>query len=185
MIMRLLKVFALFLLILSMSSCGFRLRGFSGADGIGSLPFKSIYLQGTGGTVEALRRQLVAFTDLKQPATVQDAQVNTTILGEQTDRKILTVNSAGRVSEYRIYLSVAYRIHYHNKVLLENGQLRIFRDYSYNDSAILGKESEQSMLIKDMYQDAASQILRRTTALVHHAQKHGNNASDSATLAPT
>ena len=182
--MRWLKVVMLFLLILNISSCGFRLRGFPSIEGTGTLPFKSIEIQGSGGTVEALRRQFAAFTGIKQPIKTAEAQVSTFILGEQTDQKILTINRAGRVSEYRLYLTVTYRIHYQNKVLLDNGQLRIFRDYSYNDSVILGKESEQNMLIKGMYQDAANQILRRTLALVNHAQKHANNASDHVALVP-
>jgi LPS-assembly lipoprotein len=167
--MRLIKLFILSLLALNISGCGFHLRGLS--QGMDALPFKHVYIQGTGGTVDALRRQLAAFSGVKEAPLPQDAQVNITLLGEHTERKILTVNSAGRVSEYRVYLTVVYHVRYQDTVLLENGQLRIFRDYSYSDSAILGKESEQSMLIKDMYQDAANQILRRTTALVTHTQK--------------
>lgn len=182
--MRLLKVFTLMLLAISITGCGFRLRGFAAIDGAGSLPFTRAYIQGVGGVSDALRRQLSAFASMRQPATVEEAQVRVSMVGEQIDQKILTINRAGQISEYRLYLNVAYRINYQGETLLGNGQMRLFRDYSYNDNTILGKESEQAMLIKDMYQDAASQVLRRTIALVKNAQNHPTNASDIITSAP-
>lgn len=186
--MRLFKIFTLLLLMLSLSSCGFRLRGFLASDGTGHLPFSIAYVQGTGGVADALRRQLAAFTDMHQPASAEEAQVRITLLQEQIEQKILTINSTGQVSEYRVYLTIHYRIQYHNDILLDNAQARTFRDYSYNDSAVLGKELEQNMLIRDMYQDAASQLLQRATALVKNTQHQAKQASDIAaspmTIAP-
>jgi LPS-assembly lipoprotein len=164
-------------LITILTACGFKLRGF--ADGSG-MPFSSVFVSGGGGTSGALQRQIKAFGETMQAKNPQEADVRLTILGESVNRQLLTVNSAGRVSEYRVYLRVGYRVQYGDRVLLEQGRLQLFRDYSYNDSEVLGKESEQGMLTKDMYQDAANQILRRAAALVKNAKLHPEDASAPA-----
>lgn len=182
--MRLFKIIILILLACSLSSCGFRLRGYADMQGNSALPFESILLTGGGGTLDSLRRQLAAFRDAKEVRKAEEAEAGIAIMGEGVDRQILTVNRAGRVSEYRVYLNVSFRISYQGKTLLEDGNLRIFRDYSYTDSAILGKESEQTLLVRDMYQDAANQILRRATALIRNEQKRPQNASDVTAATP-
>ena len=180
--MRLFNVFAAILLVLSMTGCGFHLRNFdSSNDGV--LPFSTISIQGSGGSADAIRHKLTMLSNLKQLANAEQAQVSITLSDEKIQQKILAVNRNGRVSDYRLYLHVTYSITYQGKTLLAEGKLQIFRDYSYNDNVILGKQAEKDMLIQDMYHDAATQILRRATALVQHVPQPSPNTA--AIVAPT
>lgn len=155
---------------LSLTSCGFHLRGFT-AEGINqAFPFKTISVSGRGGVVNALNKQLNL---LKLSAGKANTPVDVTVIidNENITRKVLAINGRGLISEYRVYLDLEYRILYQGTPLVEQAQLRLFRDYSYTDSAILGKESEQDMLVEEMYKDAANRILQRTITLLNYLQR--------------
>lgn len=159
--------------------CGFQLRGLTGIDGTASslVALKGVYIKGSGGVVEQLNRQiqLLQLQPSTRPKTKPNSQIS--VAGEKIEQKILTLNINNQVREYRIYLELGYHIEFQGEMLLENGFLRIFRDYSYDTGAILGKEAEQRMLIDDMYRDAANQILQRAIILI---AKHKNSQPSSS-----
>lgn len=161
---------------LSLTSCGFHLRGFT-AEGINqAFPFKTISVSGRGGVANALNKQLNIF---KLSGGKANTPVDVTVIidNENITRKVLTINGRGLISEYRVYLDLQYRILYRGTPLVDSAQLRLFRDYSYTDSAILGKESEQDMLVEEMYKDGANRLLQRTINLLNYLQKPNSDAT--------
>ena len=44
-------------------------------------------------------------------------------------------------------------------------ELTLRRDYSFDESNVLGKAAEEKALLRDMHHDAAQQIIRRLAAL--------------------
>lgn len=170
-IMRCCLLFSLF----TLQGCGFQLRGFHTVEGktYPALPSKGVIVLGGGGVAEKLNQQIATLSPRSNNPLGDKPDTEIILSGEKVEQKILTVNASNQIREYRVYLEQAYRIKYQDKTILENGFLRIFRDYSYKDGSILGKESEQGMLIQDMYQDAANQILQRTIILVSNLQNEG------------
>lgn len=151
--------------------CGFQLRGLNQQHRLSSfLALKATVIQGNGRVAEELNRQiqLLNLQPINNTAAKPDTQI--ILSEEQVEEKILTLNINNQVKEYRVYLQLNYRIKFQGETLLENGFLRIFRDYSYDMKAILGKESEQKLLTEDMYRDAANQILQRAIILVTKQQ---------------
>lgn len=144
--------------IVTLSGCGFHLRGQAG------MPFKSIYLDAPNLNtpfINELRRNLLA-NKLQIASSAAQAEVILNVVSEQTDKQILTLGGTGRVSEFKLRTVVSLRAYdnqQHDWVRAE--ELSIERDYSYDDTKILAKEAEEALLYNSMRTDMVQQIVRR------------------------
>jgi LPS-assembly lipoprotein len=155
------RALALLAIISLLTGCGFHLRGEY------NVPFASVYLSTTGTSQVAvkLRRELAnSPTRLMPSASGAEAQLN--ISEEKRERLILSLSGAGRVREYQLKLHVRYQL-LDNKggVPIPTSEIQLQRILTYDDSQVIAKQQEEAMLYKDMEEDAASQILRRMTAI--------------------
>ena len=152
------RFFAL-LLTLSLAGCGFQLRGNA------TLPFESVFVEGGQEIVVNLDRAIRP-TATKVTARAQDAQVTLQILGEAREKRILSLDNAGRVSEYRLLYRVSFKaVDSKGRELLEQQQIELRRDITFNDNQTLAKESEELLLYRDMQVDAVQQIIRRMSVI--------------------
>lgn len=152
------RLFILFL-ALSLAGCGFQLRGNA------ALPFESVFIEGGQEIVVALERAIRP-TATKVTTRAQDAQVTLQILGESREKRILSLDSAGRVSEYRLLYRVSFKaVDNKGRELLEQQQIELRRDITFNDNQTLAKESEELLLYRDMQVDAVQQIIRRMSVI--------------------
>ncbi|HSC78993.1 MAG TPA: LPS assembly lipoprotein LptE [Chitinolyticbacter sp.] len=160
-----------------LAACGFHLRG-QGPGG--QFPYSAVYVSGTGPVAAQLRQNLQLLGNVSLVAAARSGVAQVDVSNERTDRKVGALNSDGRVSEYRMFYVLTYRIIAPGgEELAGNSELRLFRDYTYDENNALGNEAQEQMLIRDMHQGAAQQILRRTAALARQA------ASTQPTPAPT
>ncbi|SMC28970.1 LPS-assembly lipoprotein [Andreprevotia lacus DSM 23236] len=160
-------------LLLTLTGCGFHLRG-SGLDA--NLLVHSAYVTGGGGTAAQVRNSLSLtphITLLNTPAT--DALL-IDVLREDSRQQVLTLTSLGRVSEYRLFYTVNFRARQGEQMLIDNGSISLYRDYTYDDNNVLGKTNEADTLIANMQQDAALQILRRISAASRNAAPVSSDA---------
>jgi len=150
--------------LLALSACGFKLRG---SDGSVLLPFKTIKLgfADTSPLGAELRRYIRAYgTTVTTDSTLADATLD--VLSETREKVILSLNSAGRVREYSLFYKFRFKVRDNNdQPLLEPTEIVLKRDISFNESAVLAKESEEALLYRDMQSDLVQQILRRLSAL--------------------
>jgi LPS-assembly lipoprotein len=154
-----LMAFALILLGL-LQACGFHLR-----EGI-ELPavLESTYLQSKdlySGIATELRLELQSagadLTDQRDAATGV-----VVILNERSQRRVLSVGSAGRASEYELFEEVSFALEDpQGNVLLEPQTLRMTRDLVFDDTQLLGKVSEAEVIRRQMQRDLARQIITR------------------------
>ena len=152
------RFFAL-LLTLSLAGCGFQLRGNA------TLPFESVFVEGGQEIVVNLDRAIRP-TATKVTARAQDAQVTLQILGESREKRILSLDNAGRVSEYRLLYRVSFKaVDNKGRELLEQQQIELRRDITFNDNQTLAKESEELLLYRDMQVDAVQQIIHRMSVI--------------------
>ncbi len=148
----------LFLSLLLLSACGFHLRGDVG------MPFATLYLESGGANsalVSELRRNLVS-NKAVLVNQAEKADVVLQIVSEVADKQILTLSGAGRVNEFQL----RYRVSLHAYDLKHNTwipaeEMYLYRNFSYDDTKILAKESEEALLFQSMRNDMAQQILRR------------------------
>lgn len=144
--------------VLLLTACGFHLRGDFG------MPFKSLYLQApnlNSPFVVDLKRNL-ATNHVNFVTTPEQADVILDIASEIPEKQILTLGGSGRVNEFQLRYRVAIRAYDLNKnVWIPAEEMIIRRDYSYDDTKILAKESEEVMLYQSMRTDMVQQIIRR------------------------
>lgn len=151
------RVFVLAVSVLTLSGCGFQLRGAY------SLPYESIYFA-TGDNVigAGLKRQVRASGGTRIAESAADAQVTFQPVGELRDSVIQSLSSAGRVREKRLRLRYAYRIvDAKGRDLVPQGYVELYRDVTYADSATLAKTQEEDLLWRDMETDLIQQLMRR------------------------
>lgn len=145
--------------VLSLSACGFQLRGNA------SLPFESIYVEGGQDIAIDLQRAIRPTTTIVT-GNPKDAQAVLQVLSEAREKRILTLSSAGRVNEFRLLYRVNFKvIDKAGLELISPQQIELRRDITFNDSQTLAKESEETLLYRDMQSDAVQQIFRRMSAL--------------------
>jgi LPS-assembly lipoprotein len=148
----------LILSALLLTACSFHLRGQVG------MPFQSIYLIApnlNSPFVNELRRNLVANkVALANAAEQSDVVLN--IASENTEKQVLSLGGDGRVNEYRLIYRVSLRAYnQQQQEWIPAEEMSLRRDFSYDDTQILAKEAEETLLYQSMRTDMVQQIVRR------------------------
>ena len=143
-----------------LAGCGFHLRGQA------QLPFETLCIPGGNSLVVELKRNVVAASKTRLVDSPVDAQAVLGFTQELRDKVILSFNTAGRVSEYRLRYRVGFRVTdpKGGQVYLPTSEILLTRDVSYSDAQVLAKETEEALLYRDMQSDMVQQILRRLVA---------------------
>lgn len=141
-----------------LAGCGFHLRGTAG------LPFDTLYVQAPPTSMFAtqLRRVVASASNTKIVDNPKVADATLQLVDERREKEILSLSSAGRVSEFQLRYRVSYRIVDKTmRELVPTSEILLRRDFSFNDQEALSKESEEAFLFRDMQTDAVQQLLRR------------------------
>ncbi|WP_028535800.1 LPS assembly lipoprotein LptE [Paludibacterium yongneupense] len=151
------------LLVLTLSACGFHLRGIGGE--LKPLSFKTLYIGGrTTGSSDALRKMLMVDPRVTLVDSPSKADAVLTFTDEQQSRQLSTIDKSGKANEYML----SYRIVF-NVTLFGQEQMPItlnsHRSMTYSDSDVLGKAQEEAMLWNDMHVDTARLVVYRMQAL--------------------
>ncbi len=150
------------LLAAGLAGCGFQLRGMQ------TLPFETIFVNAPPNSPlgTTLTRQIRAGTNTHTVADVKLAGAVLDIQGESQTKEVLTLNAQGRAVEYRLVYRLRFRLHDgKGQEFIAPTELRAQRDISFNDSQVLAKESEETLLYHDMQTDLVQQMLRRIAAV--------------------
>ena len=147
-------------LVLSLSACGFQLRGTS------ALPFDTLYIpKSTAGVALDLKRNIQGGTRTKVVDDPKVAEAQLELSNETKTRNILSLSGAGRVRELQLVYRVNLRVHDgKGGEFLPLSTLSITRDLTYNDTDVLAKEAEEGNIYREMQTDLVQQILRRLSA---------------------
>ena len=154
-----------FLLLASLSACGFQLRG-SRPDS--HMPFNTVHLVVAARTPleRDLRSAILSQDGVTLTPDAKSADISLRILSAVEEKKILTLNAQGQVREY----SLLYRLNFDvkdkaGKILLAQTELALQTFMSYSESQALAKETEERMVFNDLRGDAINQIVRRLARL--------------------
>lgn len=147
-----------FIMVCLLSACGFQLRGAS------NLPYETVAVEAFPGSlvVGELRRNLRNGTNAKIVTNKEEAVAIINILSELREKQILTVNRDGRPREYVLRLRLRYDIRdQKGRPFVLPTDIVQQRDISFNEGAVLAKESEEQLLYRDMQSDLVQQLIRR------------------------
>lgn len=173
--LRMLKLTAFNRLLLStlmlaiVVGCGFKLRGAISVN----LPFKTVYVSGVPDTspfAQVLKAQLRANGIGVVPDEYKDrAEVILRVLGDQQMKTVLAVNPSGLAREYRLNYRLGFKVESGSGIeLYPATTIDLTRDISFNPQTaqeVLSKEQEDAMLIRDMQNDAAIQVMQRLSTI--------------------
>lgn len=98
--------------------------------------------------------------------TVQSATATLTIHSERYSRRVLSVDSVGRASEYELSLHVAYSLNSADgEPPAGRDEVTLLRDYRFDPDNVLASGGQEEMLRNEMRRYAVRQILRRLQSM--------------------
>lgn len=127
------------------------------------MPFQSIFVAAGRNSPFAadLSRQLARVQQVRVEDRREDAQVTLEILGEGGEKHILSLSAAGKVREFELRYLITYRlVDQQRREWIGISNLLLRRNLTFDDRDLLAKESEESLLYRDMKSDALSMLLR-------------------------
>ena len=141
----------------ALAGCGFQLRGTA------ALPFETLYVPGaSGGIALDLKRNIQSGTRTTVVDDPKKAEAVLDFTQEVREKNILSLSATGRVSEYELRYRVGFRVHDgKGGEFLPVTTVQLTRSVSFNDSAVLAKETEEQQLYRDMQTDMVQQVMRR------------------------
>lgn len=146
--------------LVSLVGCGFHLRGSS------DVSFSSIFIQGNTLTISKNLAKSLSTNGVKVLNSAEGAELLLEMVGEESEKRILSLAGTGTVNEFELY----YRVHYRSKLAgaelwsqVQTVEAR--RDFTYSDANLLAKQGEEKRLNENMQQDVISNLTRRLSAL--------------------
>ena len=148
------------LIVATLSACGFHLRGPS------EIPFESISIEGNTLVISRDLRQALETSNIAILQSPKDAELRLELVGEENEKRILSLAGTGTVNEYELY----YRIHYRTKLAGQELWSDVYtiesrRDYTYSDATLLAKQTEEQKLNENMQDDVLNGLMRRLSSL--------------------
>ena len=152
--------FAIVVLSLALAGCGFHLRGKA------TYTFTTIAVNAP--SAPALATQLRRALDETGSAKVVDAKDAQVILDIPTvadDKEVLSLSGAGSVQEYLLVKRVGFRLHdAQGNDWLPPAEISVRRSYTFSESEVLARGTQEQQLLKEMQSDVVQQLIRRLQA---------------------
>ena len=156
----------LLLLTLSLAACGFHLAGTRPLPE----PLRSVYIEVIAPyrvVQPPLETALRAGLQRRGAEVRGSSDADTTVirLSELREtREVLSVGTDGKALEFRLVTTVHYQVFRGSKSLVEPGDLRLTRDYSFQPEQVLAKEAEEARLREFIQAEMAELMLLRLEA---------------------
>lgn len=140
----------------ALTACGFQMRGMA------DLAFENLYIQGGPLSISKDLKKSLATNGVKVVSNPEQAELMLELMSEASEKRILSLSGRGLVREFELF----YRVHFRlrepsSEVWGEMQTVEGRRDFSYDDSQLLAKQSEEVRLYDDMRADAVREIMRR------------------------
>lgn len=97
--------------------------------------------------------------------TPEQATATLSILVDETGQRVLSVSARNVPTEYEVYYSVEYALSGEGRSLLTPQFITLTRDYTYDETLVLGKAREEQLLREAIVQDLVRVVLRRLSSL--------------------
>jgi len=179
--MRLVKLSLVLLLVGVLAACGFKLRGSADLPAH-KLPFSTIALTlaPTSEFYAQLKRSIEASSAGTRVVDVSEAEAILAVMGDTSQKNILSLNTSGRVREYQLVRTFSFKVQANNPSVAPAPQVKytdapvvapteyvapstivLRREVTYSDDLVLSKEAEEVLLWRDIQNDLVQQLMRR------------------------
>ena len=157
------QIFCSLLLVLTLSGCGFQLRGYGSQP---TLPFHTLYIDANPPYTnfnKALRQALSAIgvdARLSPPAPI-----TLHILSQNFSRTITSLGNAGQTTTYLLSFTILFQLSDNTQHRLSPPQeVRATRNFSITSNQLGGDLNTQIDLQEDMQRDVIQQLIARLAA---------------------
>jgi LPS-assembly lipoprotein len=157
------KLIASCLIALTLSACGWHIRG-----AIDLPKDLSLYISAVDskGALMTELRQLLKANRVTFIENESDAQAVLTIIEELPDRRSAGVGGDALSSSYELTLKAIYEIRLKNSTEVSKATAVSVRSYKYKTDSINSATQEEILLFEEMRRELAQQMLRRLNAVV-------------------
>jgi LPS-assembly lipoprotein len=145
------------------AGCGFHLQG------SGTLPpaLAKTYLRSPSphsdflaSLTEALRLRGTEVVNARE-----QAEAVLDVIVDQTGQRVLSVTARNIPREYEVYYAVTFSLLVGQEKLIDSESLVVTRSYTYDETEVLAKASEEQILREALADDLARRVVRRIEAL--------------------
>lgn len=155
------RISILTFLVTLLSACGFHLRGQV------DLPVGLRILNLDAQAAETMTQNLLRQSMLSNGVTLsQDAPYTLKIISESGNRRVLSVTSNAKASEYELTQNLSFKLLDANgEAVSEELNITSYRTLQYDADAEIGKAQEEANLRREMKQNNAYNVLIRLKAI--------------------
>lgn len=146
-----------------LAGCGFQLRGQAPLPAVAERPFVDSSDRFTP-LYAALDRRLRAAGATLAP-NAAEASVVIHLHMDETGRDLLSVTADNKPGEFEVFYAAEFSVTNGTAELISRKQVKLTRNYGYDESAVLAKEHEEASLRDALAGEIADLILRRLAAL--------------------
>lgn len=113
---------------------------------------------------QGLRRELQA-SGVEVVDTPVDSTAEFVILKDDTGQRVLSVSGRNVPREFEVFYTVQYQLISGENTLMEIRQQTLVRDYTWDETLVLGKEHEQEVMRDAIVDDLIRVILIQLSSL--------------------
>jgi len=149
----------LLILVVSISACGYQLRGkIDLPEGL-----KSIYLQGGSRQLKKIIKKTLRSSGGQLVGAIGDAGLIIHVVKEKMDRRVMSLSSTGRANEYELIYKLDFTLlDKEGKALSKLQRIEISKHYFNNQDEVLGKNNEEDVIRDEMYRKSVQSIVNRS-----------------------
>jgi len=151
-----------------LTACGYHLRGSI------ALPeaLKNLYLFGASSNLQSEMLVMVRGSKGKLASSPNDAGIVIKILKEDLRRRVLSIGSTGKSSEVELDYYLRFQVYDNQeKPLMDEQTIELTREFFNDQTAVLAKDSEELIISKEIYKQAARMLMARAQIAIENQKK--------------
>ncbi|MCU7806979.1 MAG: hypothetical protein KZQ73_03795 [Candidatus Thiodiazotropha sp. (ex Semelilucina semeliformis)] len=154
---------SLLLMVLSLSACGFHLKGYQQEA---SPALDDLFVIGGDqrNTLAGMLQRNLRIAGVNLADNTESARNRLQIVQEQMKSRVLAVDASGKALDSEFRLLAGFRLTPASGESQEVQSLELVRQLSYSGTDELGQRNEAALLMEDMRNEMANQIIRRLEA---------------------
>jgi LPS-assembly lipoprotein len=148
---------------LLLTACGFQVRG------VTNFPeeISVIYIQAADRYSDFYQALVTQIRDSELALTRDPTSADTVIriIVDDTGRRTLSVSARNVPTEYEVYYMIEYALSINGKEVLAPKRHILIRDYTYDETLVLGKQHEENVLRKAVAKDLVGMVVQNIAAI--------------------